>query len=104
MLSYVVVIYVSMMVFMAIIAMLAGVFIPTITNPAAQGLSQTMGSIGIISQADIIQVFYFATLVQSIGTGFVAGIFEDGHLESSVKHIFILVLISWFLFKYVVSM
>jgi len=104
MLSYVVVIYVSMMVFMAIIAMLAGVFIPTITNPAAQGLSQTMGSIGIISQADIIQVFYFATLVQSIGTGFVAGIFEDGHLESSVKHIFILVFISWFLFKYVVTM
>jgi len=102
--SYVVVIYVSMMVFMAIIAMLAGVFIPTITGSDAQGLSQTMGGLGAINQADIIQVFYFATLVQSIGTGFVAGIFEDGHLESSVKHIFILVFISWLMFKYIVTM
>ena len=102
--SYVVVIYVSMMVFMAIIAMLAGVFIPTITGSEAQGLSQTMGGLGAINQADIIQVFYFATLVQSIGTGFVAGIFEDGHLESSVKHIFILVFISWLMFKYIVTM
>jgi len=100
--SYVVVIYVSMMVFMAIIAMLAGVFIPTITGAEAQGLSQTIGGSGLITQSDIIQVFYFATIVQSIGTGLVAGIFEDGYFQSSVKHIFILVFISWIVFKYIV--
>jgi flagellar protein FlaJ len=101
--SYVVVIYVSMFVFMAIVAILAGVFIPTITGSEAQGLSQTMGGSGLISQAEIIQVFYFATLVQSIGTGLVAGVFEDGQLESSVKHIFILVLISWLVFKFMLG-
>jgi len=101
--SYVVVIYVSMFVFMAIVAILAGVFIPTITGSEAQGLSQTMGGSGMISQAEIIQVFYFATLVQSVGTGLVAGVFEDGQLESSVKHIFILVLISWLVFKFLLG-
>jgi len=101
--SYVIVIYVSMLVFMAIIGILAGVFIPTITGSEAQGLSQTMGG-SLINQAEIIQVFYFATLAQSIGTGLVAGIFEDGHFPSSVKHVFILVFISWIVFKFIVSM
>ncbi|MDG6218758.1 MAG: type II secretion system F family protein, partial [Candidatus Thermoplasmatota archaeon] len=103
MLSYVVVIYVAMLVFMAIIAILAGVFIPTITGEAAEGLSGAMGGRGAIGQQAFIQVFYFATLAQSIGTGLVAGIFEDGHVESSVKHIFILVLISWIMFKFVLG-
>lgn len=101
--SYVIVIYVSMLVFMAIIGILAGVFIPTITGSEAQGLSQTMGG-SVINQAEIIQVFYFATLAQSIGTGLVAGVFEDGHFESSVKHIFILTFISWMVFKFIVTM
>jgi flagellar protein FlaJ len=102
--SYVVVIYVSMLVFMAIIAMLAGVFIPTITGEEAEGLAQAVSGGGGIDKAEIIQVFYFATLIQSIGTGIVAGVFEDGHLESSVKHIFILVIISWIVFKFIVGM
>jgi flagellar protein FlaJ len=103
MLSYVVVIYVAMLVFMAIIGILAGVFIPTITGSAAEGLSGTMGGGNIIGQQAIIQIFYFATLAQSMGTGLVAGIFEDGHIESSVKHIFILVLITWIVFKFVLG-
>jgi flagellar protein FlaJ len=103
MLSYVVVIYVAMLVFMAIIAILAGVFIPTITGSSAEGLATTLGGGNIIGQQTIIQVFYFATLAQSMGTGLVAGIFEDGNVQSSVKHIFILVLISWFVFKFVLG-
>jgi flagellar protein FlaJ len=102
--SYVVVIYVSMLVFMAIVAMLAGVFIPTITGEEAEGLAAAVSGGGGIDKAEIIQVFYFATLIQSIGTGVVAGVFEDGHLESSVKHIFILVIISWIVFKFIVGM
>jgi flagellar protein FlaJ len=101
--SYVVVIYVSMFVFMAIIAMLAAVFIPTITGSEAQGLSTAIGGMGNISQTAIIQVFYFATIVQSVGTGIVAGVFEDGHLQSSVKHVFILLLVTWLVFKFIVG-
>ena len=101
--TYVIVIYVGMFVFLAIIAILAGVFIPVITGGDAEGLSTTMGGTGVLSQAAIVQAFYFATLVQSVGTGLVAGVFEDGHLESSVKHVFILVLVSWMVFKFLIG-
>ena len=63
-----------------------------------------MGGLGgTFGQGDIVQVFYSAIIIQSIGTGVVAGIFEDGHLESSVKHIFIMVLASWFVFKFFIG-
>jgi hypothetical protein len=93
-----------MMVFLAIIAILVGTFIPSLTTSGVEGLSSTMGGLGgTIGQADIVQVFYAAIIIQSIGTGVVAGIFEDGHLQSSVKHIFIMVLISWFVFKFFIG-
>ena len=97
--SYTIVIYVAMFVFMAIVAILAGVFIPTITG---EGSGSIAGG-SSVDKAVILQIFYFATLVQSVGTGLVAGIFEDGHVESSVKHIFILVLATWFVFRFLVG-
>ncbi|MHA1170718.1 MAG: type II secretion system F family protein [Candidatus Heimdallarchaeota archaeon] len=102
--TYVIVIYVCMFVFLAIISILVGTFIPAILGEGSAGLSSTMGGLGGgIGQADIIQVFYAAILIQSIGTGVVAGIFEDGHLQSSVKHVFIMVLASWFVFKFFIG-
>jgi flagellar protein FlaJ len=102
--TYVIVIYVGMMVFLAIIAILVGTFIPALTGAGVEGLSSTMGGLGgSIGQAAIVTVFYAAIIIQSIGTGIVAGIFEDGHLQSSVKHIFIMVLISWFVFKFFIG-
>jgi len=102
--TYVIVIYVGMFVFLAIISILVGVFIPSLVGEGSAGLSSTMGGLGgTFGQADIVNVFYSAIIIQSIGTGIVAGIFEDGHLESSVKHIFIMVLASWFVFKFFIG-
>jgi flagellar protein FlaJ len=101
--SYVIVIYVAMFVFLAITAILAGVFIPSITSADTSGLGG-FGSLGGITQAEIIQVFYLVTLVQGMGSGLVAGIFEDGHLESSVKHVFIMVLVAWLVFSMVIGL
>jgi len=101
--TYVIVIYVGMFVFLAIIAILAGVFIPVITGEGAEGLSATMGGTSVLSQVAILQAFYFATIVQSVGTGLVAGVFEDGHIESSVKHVFIMVIVSWIVFKFLIG-
>jgi flagellar protein FlaJ len=102
--TYVIVIYVGMFVFLAIISILVGTFIPSLTGQGVEGLSSTMGGIGgSIGQAAIVTVFYAAIIIQSIGTGIVAGIFEDGHLQSSVKHIFIMVLASWFVFKFFIG-
>lgn len=102
--AYVMVIYVGMFVFMAIIAILVGTFIPAMLGEGTEGLSATMGKFGGgINPADVTLVFYTAIIMQSIGTGLVAGFFEDGHLESSIKHIFIMVLVSWIVFKFLIG-
>jgi hypothetical protein len=58
-----------------------------------------MGGGSIASQQEIAGVFYLACLVQAFGSALVAGVFEDGRYTSSVKHIFIMVFVTWIMFK-----
>ena len=104
MMSYVVVIYVGMFVFLAIISILCASFIPSMTGSGAQGLQGVMGGAGGIGEEDVFPIFYFATLVQGLGSGIVAGVFEDGNLSSSVKHIFVMTLVCWMAFKLLLGM
>ena len=97
--SYVVVIYVGMFVFLAIIAILCTSFIPSMTGTGSKGLSGVMGGKSLVTTAEITMVFFYATLVQGFGSGLVAGVFEDGSFTSSVKHVFVMVIVTWFLFK-----
>jgi flagellar protein FlaJ len=98
--SYVVVIYVGMFVFLAIVLILCTSFIPAVVGgEGAQGMQGLMGGGNSASQADIAGVFYLACLVQAFGSALVAGVFEDGQFSSSVKHIFIMVFLTWLLFK-----
>lgn len=96
--SYIVVIYVGAFVFLAIIAILCASFLPSITGSNAGGLQGALGG-GSIRMEDVQPIFYYATLVQGVGSGLVAGVFEDGKFSSSVKHVFVLVLVSWITFK-----
>ena len=98
--SYVVVIYVGMFVFLAIVAILVMKFIPAMTGTEGQGLAGALGGTNAASTRQVTNVFFFATIVQGFGSGIVAGVFEDGHFTSGVKHIFIMVLVSWFMFKF----
>jgi flagellar protein FlaJ len=99
--SYVVVIYVGMFVFLAIVLILCTSFIPAMVGgEGAKGLAGVMGGGGgQISQKGITGVFYLACLVQAFGSALVAGVFEDGQFSSSIKHIFIMVLLTWLSFK-----
>jgi len=100
MMSYVVVIYVGMFVFLAIVLILLTSFIPAMVGgKGAQGMQGIMGGGSVASQGEITGVFYLACLVQSFGSALVAGVFEDGRISSSVKHIFIMVFTTWLLFK-----
>ncbi len=96
--SYVVVIYVAAFVFLAIIAILCTSFIPSMTGSGTAGLQGAMGG-GSVSQEEILPIFYYASIIQGLGSGLVAGVFEDGNFSSSVKHVFVLVFVSWFAFK-----
>ncbi len=101
--SYVVVIYVGMFVFLAIIAVLNLTFIPEILNESGSSLSGVMGG-GYIDPNKVAFVFYLATIVQGMGSGIVAGVFEDGNYYSSVKHVFVMVLICWLVYKILFGM
>jgi len=98
--SYVVVIYVGMFVFLAIVLILCTSFIPAVVgNKGGQGMQGLMGGSSNASQGEIAGVFYLACLMQSFGSALVAGVFEDGQFSSSVKHIFIMILFTWIAFK-----
>ena len=104
MISYVAVIYVSMLVFLLIIAVLCVTFIPAMTTEGASGLAATKGAFSTIKKDDIVPVFFATTLFQSIGMGVVTGVFEEGNLISGVKHIFIMCLITYITFKFVIGL
>jgi flagellar protein FlaJ len=98
--SYVVVIYVGMFVFLAIVLILCTSFIPAMVgNEGSQGMQGVMGGGSMASQKEITGMFYLACIVQAFGSALVAGVFEDGRFTSSVKHIFIMVFATWLMFK-----
>ncbi len=98
--SYVVVIYVGMFVFLAIVLILCTSFIPAMVGgEGSQGMQGVMGGGSTTSQMEISNMFYLACLVQAFGSALVAGVFEDGRYTSSVKHIFIMVFATWIMFK-----
>jgi len=104
MMSYVAVIYVGMGVFLMIIAILCNSFIPAMTGQGSAGLSSAMGAKGGITKNDIVPVFFIATFFQSIGMGVVTGVFEEGNVISGIKHVFIMCLVTWVVFKFMMGM
>jgi len=108
MLSYVAVIYVGMGVFLMILIILTKSLIPSMITEGSTGVGEQLskmgssGSGGITRQA-ITEVFYYGALVQSMGMGIVAGVFEDGNIIAGIKHSFIMTLICWIIFKVLVT-
>jgi archaeal flagellar protein FlaJ len=103
MLSYVAVVYVGMFVFLLIIVILCKSLVPAMLGPGSGGLSGAMGGSSTITQYDITFAFFVAAIFQSAGMGVVTGVFEDGKIVAGVKHMFIMVLITWFIFKFLVT-
>lgn len=102
--SYVVVVYVGMFVFLAILLILCTSFIPAMVGEGGTGMQGVMGGGGTLaSLQEITTTFFYACIIQGFGSGLVAGVFEDGTFTASVKHIFIMVLISWFTFKFMLG-
>lgn len=103
MLSYVAVVYVGMGVFLMIIVILCKSLIPAMLGTGSGELATSMGGSGNISEHDITFAFYIAAIMQSAGMGVVTGVFEEGRVSAGVKHIFIMVLITWVIFKFFVT-
>ena len=103
MLSYVAVIYVGMGVFLLIIIVLCKSLLPSMITEGSEGVSSALGKPSSMTLTDITSLFYYAALVQTGGMGIIAGVFEEGDIVSGVKHMFIMILVSWMIFKFLVT-
>jgi len=104
MLTYLIVIYISFLVFLGIIASLSVSFIPAIEDaalsgtgggdtgdlPGAGGPSGITDSLGDINAFAYEQLFFHAAAVQAICSGLVAGQLGEGSVKDGAKHVVIL--------------
>ena len=105
MISYVVVVYIATFVFLAVVAIVCSTFLPAMIQSDISGLS-SVGGFSIGGGADVeemFSLFYYAALIQSFGSGMVAGIFENGEYSTGIKHSFILILVTWLVFKFLIK-
>lgn len=98
---YTIIIYVSFFVFLGIVGVLYGSFVPEIVGAAEKvgnSAAATGFSFGGIS-AEEFRVFYFTgALMQGIGGGIVAGVMENGRAAAGLRHAFIMVFCSYLTF------
>ena len=55
----------------------------------------------------IKSILYYGAMLRKTqrcsGMGIVTGVFEQGNVASGVKHMFIMILITWLIFKFIVG-
>jgi len=102
---YSIVIFISFFVFLAVILIIDKTIFTAIFD--LQGKMASAGSIGgtsmqisNIDPVDLKNVFLLFVLVQSVGGGLLGGFMMDGKLSSGVRYGFVLVLVSFFVFKF----
>ena len=107
MMSFVAVIYVGMGVFLLIIIVLCKSLLPSMLGESARQATTAYGAAGLssggITQYAVTQVFFYAAIIQSFGMGIVTGVFEEGNVISGVKHTFFMMLITWLIFKLLIT-
>lgn len=109
MVTYLVVIYLSFLVFLTIIVALEVIFIPQIPNELVGG-GLTGGTAGVppteptgasgstVGKDDYSLVFFHTALVQAVCSGLVAGQMGENSIEAGAKHSFAMLAIAYGLF------
>jgi len=101
---YSIVIFISFFVFLAVILIINGTIFQAIFETQSEMAGAQMGgtsfSAGSIDQEMLKTSFFAFVLVQSIGGGLLGGFMMDGQLSSGVRYGFILVIISFFVFRF----
>ncbi|MCO8247012.1 MULTISPECIES: type II secretion system F family protein [unclassified Haladaptatus] len=92
MMTYLIIIYLSFLIFLVIIGTLSAILVPALQNlPSgnAAGSPVTIGGLGNISTVNIhayTVVFFHTALVQAVFSGFVAGKMGEGKVRDGAKH------------------
>jgi flagellar protein FlaJ len=111
MMTYMIVIYVSFGVFIAIVGALTVAFIPAIESaelgsslPSGGGVPGVGGGAGALSgiqevnPGKYIVLFFHASIIQGSSSGIIAGQLGEGDIRDGVKHMTIMLLISYVAF------
>jgi len=92
---YVVVIYVSFVVFLAVVAALQGLLVPSLlASTMAAGDLPSLGGFSFndgVSEDDFRAIYLGVGLVQGIGSGLVAGVMSEGGFRAGLKHTTVMV-------------
>ena len=101
--SYIMVVYVSFMVYLIIILVLANTFVPAIADSASAtgGEGMSIGNLQVrnLNEVWISTIFLYSVIVQSIGNGMAAGFMSTGKLYSAFNRSSMLLFIGWLIFE-----
>ncbi len=100
---YSIVIFISFFVFLAVILIIDKTIFQAIFDLQDKMAGQAIGNMRIanIDHNLLKYTFFSFVMVQSIGGGLLGGFMMDGRLSSGVRFGFILVLVSFFVFKFI---
>ncbi|MFP8891311.1 type II secretion system F family protein [Natrialbaceae archaeon A-CW2] len=106
MLEYMVVVYISFLVFLFIIAVLAGYMLPNLQIEALESGGDAvdptqvegLAGLGDIDPDAYLTLFYHATLIQGALSGLIAGQLSAGDVKAGAKHAVAMVALSFLLF------
>jgi len=99
---YAIVIFISFFVFLAVILIIDKTIFAAIFDIQGKMAGKSIGNMQIptIDQGLLKNTFFSFVLVQSLGGGLLGGFMMDGRLSSGIRFGFILVLVSFFIFKF----
>ncbi|WP_302080046.1 type II secretion system F family protein [Salinibaculum rarum] len=106
MLTYLVVIYISFVVFLVIILAVNEVLVPslpdTVPTPDSGNRlgvdTSTFSRLGGVDKAGYTLVFFHAALIQAVSSGFIAGQIGEGSLKDGTKHAAVMLLVAYVVF------
>jgi len=104
--AYAMVCYIAFFVYLAVIAIIAGIFLPAITKASAGlDLDKPIGSIQIndLNEDELNFLFFSSAVVQSTGIGLMAGAMTDGTVAAGCKHGLIMNVVSMIVFKFMIG-
>jgi flagellar protein FlaJ len=98
---YSIVIFLSFFVFLAVILIINSTIFAALYDLQTEMAGQAIGGIRIteINPNEVKNMFFAFVFIQSLGGGLLGGFMMEGRLSSGVKQAFLLVLVSFIIFK-----
>ena len=105
MMIYIIIIYISFLVFVGVIYVIAATFLTQMAE-AGEQMAESGGDAGFLGAFDLNaykRMFFHASLIQGLCSGLIAGVMGEGSVLSGLKHSIIMVTVSLLVFKLMVG-